>query len=523
MERKSPVKNLMADAFASDKGMVARAKKRFAPGGDVAQAGRTIAAVGGQRIKKVGDLMALKSERKASLERMQSLADKSSSVKLIQNKVFARDPEYTSCLAHGMENTARGLPYHLFLPAETALSPEDVFPNLRWGGRAIMVSPNKLLVDEIAQRFTRWEGFILEGAVQSVRTPILGVSIPGLGKPVHYVVARRVQLLKPGESTERFTYHVHLGRKNIEQEKYVVVKQVPTVDRVVSRLRSKFPDASLDDIRRRAMKFTEKIFPVFLTREAAMLKILQRDLPKPFCDRVPRCLGVEHDSKGLVRTLYMNWMRNGGEGLSQIDFAKQSCELLAVLHEKIGVIHLDLRLDNFVITENGVGFIDFGSAVRVGETFSDNSLLHTLFEEMMKTSQIQRMLYHMSENGLVTSDVLRSGLHKVDKAVDLFYLAVQMNKPHSNPDFKGLIHFNPKSLEARHLKRLTDEILRPPDENNIKYRTARDILTGLERVTQEIAAGREPEPLPAAAQEATDETVEERPHRTEHRAVRAVG
>ena len=467
--------------------------------------------------------MALKSERKASLERIQSLADKSSAVKLIQNKVFSHDPEYRASVAHGTENTGRGLPYHLFLPAETALSPEDVFPNLRWGGRAIMISPNELLVHEIAERFNRWEGFILEGQPRSIRSPICGISIPGFGKPVHYLVARKVQLLKPGESTERFTYHVHLARKDMDQEKYVVVKQVPTVDRVVSRLRSKFPDASLDDIRRRAMKFTEKIFPVFLTREAAMLKILQRDLPKPFCDRVPRCLGVEHDSKGFVRTLYMNWMRNGGEGLSQIDFARQSCELLTALHEKIGVIHLDLRLDNFVITENGVGFIDFGSAVRVGETFSDNSLLHTLFEEMMKTSQIQRMLYHMSENGLVTSDVLRGGLHKVDKAVDLFYLAVQINKPHSNPDFKGLIHFNPKSLEARHLKRLTDEILRPPDEHNVKYRTARDILAGLRQVEENIAAGQEPEAIPMSARDILESATEERPHRIEHRTVRAVG
>ncbi len=472
---------------------------------------------------KVGEPMASKTERKAALERLRVLADKSAAVQMIQKKVFARDAEYYESLAHGMENTDRGLPYHLFLPAETALTPEDVFPNLRWGGRAIMVSPNELLVQEIARRFTRWEGFILEGQPQRARMPILGLSIPGLGKPVYYLVARKVQLLKPGESTDRFTYHVHLARKDIEQEHYVVVKQVPTVDRVVSRLRAKFPDASLDDIRRRAMKFTEKIFPVFLTREAAMLKILQRDLPKPFCDRVPRCLGVEHDSKGFVRTLYMNWLRNGGEGVSQLDFARQSCELLTALHEKIGVIHLDLRLDNFVVTKQGVGFIDFGSAVRVGETFSDNSLLHTLFEEMMKTSQIQRMLYHMSENGLVTSDVLRHGLHKVDKAVDLFYLAVQINKPHSNPDFKGLIQFNAQSLEARHLKRLTDEILRPPDEHNVKYCSAKDILDGLNRAAVEIAAGREPEALPEPLPESMVEALADLPRHTERRAVRAVG
>ena len=49
MVEKSPVKNLMADAFASDKGMVACAMQRFAPGGDVVQTGLTIAAVRSSR------------------------------------------------------------------------------------------------------------------------------------------------------------------------------------------------------------------------------------------------------------------------------------------------------------------------------------------------------------------------------------------------------------------------------------------------------------------------------------------
>ncbi len=472
--------------------------------------------------------MAMKNEDKASLQRIRNLSEKSADVKLIQNKVFARDAEYHNSVSHGMENIERGLPYHLFLPAETALSPEDVFPNLRWGGRAIMVSPNALLINEVAQRFTRWEGFVLEGAPQVQRAPIFGIPIPGMGRPVHYLVARKVQLIKPGESTERFTYHVHLARKNIGQESYVVAKHVPTVDRVVSRLRTRFPDASMDDLRRRALKFTEKIFPVFLTREAAMLKILSRDLPKPFCDRVPRCLGVEHDSKGFVRTLYMNWMRNGGEDISQLDFTRQSYELLTALHDTIGVIHLDLRLDNFVKTQSGVGFIDFGSAVRVGEAFADNSLLHTLYEEMMRTSQIQRMLYHMSENGQVTSDVLRGGVHKVDKAVDLFYLAVQVNKPHSNPDFKGLIRFNAKSLEARHLKKITDDILRPPDTKNVLYRSAKDVLKALDRIADDVAAGREPPDTAAPAANAAPESptfdaVDELPDISNHRVMRAIG
>jgi serine/threonine protein kinase len=71
-----------------------------------------------------------------------------------------------------------------------------------------------------------------------------------------------------------------------------------------------------------------------------------------------------------------------GRPLTQLEFARQSAELLAALHDAAGVMHLDLRLDNFVITDHGVGFVDFGSAVRVGEEFPEASLLSNLFVRM---------------------------------------------------------------------------------------------------------------------------------------------
>lgn len=418
----------------------------------------------------------------------------------IKERRFARDAEYVQAdsVTHEIDKTEdRGLPYHAFLPADKRYGPEEAFSMIRWGGRVIVASENVNELRESAARYVKHEGFVVDTPPSEIKKAFFG--LPVFGKKYHYFVARRVQLLKPGESTDRFTYSVQLAsRRSGNDVEYVVMKQVPTLDRVVSRLRQKFPDTPIDELRRRAMKFTEKIFPVFLSREAAMLKILQRDLPKPYCDRVPRCLGVEHDSKGFVRTLYMNWLRNGGRMLSQVEFARQATELLQVLHEKAGVIHLDLRLDNFVITSNGVGFIDFGSAVRVGESFGDNTLLSTLFEEMMRTSQIQRMLYTMSEKGLVTSDVLCQGVHKVDKAVDLFYLAYQMNTPHQNPDFVGLVKYDPRSMEARHIKRFTSEILRPEDHADSPYKTASDILHGLAQVEKDIEAGAEAcDPAPA--------------------------
>ncbi len=178
----------------------------------------------------------------------------------------------------------------------------------------------------------------------------------------------------------------------------------------------------------------------------------------------------------------MNWLRNGGRPLSQMEFAHQSADLLRVVHDLAHIIHLDLRLDNFVITENGVGFVDFGSAVRENENLSENALLSTLFDELMRTSQIQRMLSQMTVSGHVTSEIIRNSHQKIDKAIDFFYLAVQFGSPHSNPELADLIRYDPESREARDLARLTGEILRPADPANPTFRSAKDILHGIERM-----------------------------------------
>ncbi len=73
-----------------------------------------------------------------------------------------------------------------------------------------------------------------------------------------------------------------------------------------------------DVIEKRARKFSDKIFPVFLTREAAILKIVNRDLPEAYRDRVPRLLKWRRMSEDMRRRLHLSWLRNGGEPLSQI-------------------------------------------------------------------------------------------------------------------------------------------------------------------------------------------------------------
>ena len=172
--------------------------------------------------------------------------------------------------------------------------------------------------------------------------------------------------------------------------------------------------------------------------------------------------------------------------MSHLEFARQSMDLMRILHTTVRLIHMDLRLDNFVVTEEGVGFVDFGSAARVGENFEVNPLLRSLFTEMLSSSQIQKDLARLRDRGRVTSKLFINSYQKVDQAVDLFYGVLQMNLPHANPDFRGLVKYEPRSRAARGLGLLTNEVLRPRDPGNPPFRTARDVLRGIEALAKTI-------------------------------------
>ncbi len=371
----------------------------------------------------------------------------------------------------------RGPKYYLFATPDEPHEPEDVFPRLRWGGQLVFVSLDGRRTRDLARRYAA-QGFALEAGPAHLRCGRLPFFSPRL----HYFVARKVRLVPPGQDTERFTYDVRLEPPADGSRRSVVCKSVPEFESVLTRLRRRFPNVAPALLERRARKFVERIFPTFLTREAGTLMLLQDSLPSPYCLRVPRVIDVERDAHGLVRRLRMNWLRNSGPALTQLEFARQGADLLRVIHDVGHIIHLDLRLDNFVITEDGVGFVDFGSAVRDDEDLSGNPLLGTLFEDLMRTSQIQRMLERMTASGAVTSEILKRGCHKVDKAVDCFFLAVQFNSPHANSELAGLIEYDPRGEEARALMNLTRLVLRPPDPARPIFRCARDILAGVERL-----------------------------------------
>jgi len=393
-------------------------------------------------------------------------------------RLLRDDPEYRR-FAHA-HPSRDGLADFLFATPAEAHGPEHVFKRLRWGGLCLFASPHRKQVAELAERYRHY-GFLVEHGPTYIREG-WRLPIPFLSKKIYAFVARKTELIPPGEITQRFTYQVQLAHHGDPDEPIVVQKQVPSLESVIERLSKKHPDYPAKGLEKLARKFTDKIFPTFLTREAGILLILQEHLPEPYDKRVPRLIDMEKDERGFVRKLRMNWLRNGGEPLSHMEFARQSADLLRVLHDIPRIIHLDLRLDNMVITPHGVGFVDFGSAVRENEDLSRNPLLQSLFGELMRTSQIQRMMEQMTLSGQVTSQVIKSGCHKPDKAADFFYLALQFNSPHNNPDLAGLIDYDPNSRAARDLSTLTAQILRPADPAAPAFRSAKDILHGIERI-----------------------------------------
>ena len=353
-------------------------------------------------------------------------------------------------------------------------APEDVFPRLTWGGQLLIVTRDRARLDQVAQRYARHDCFDLETPPARV-----GRGVKLWAPRRHYALIRRVTLLAPGQHTDRSTFDVRLVRDERLGPGYVVRKQVPTHRRVGARLHERFPDATADLLLSRATKLVSKVFPVFLTREAGFLQVLAKELPPEYRDRVPRALGMEKAADGTVKRLYMTWLRMDRAPMQQLEFALQATELLAAVHDVAKVIHLDLRLDNMVISDGQVCFIDFGSSVQVNEKVDRNPMLHSLFEEMMNTSQIQRTMGRMKDTGRLTSDVLLSAHGKMDRAVDMFYLSLQITHPVSNPELRHLIQYEKGGPVATAIKGLVAEILRPPNPERPRFISAADVHRGL--------------------------------------------
>jgi hypothetical protein len=86
----------------------------------------------------------------------------------------------------------------------------------------------------------------------------------------------------------------------------------------------------------------------------------------------------------------------------------------------------------------------------------------------------------------VTSQVLTQSQRQAEPAADIFYLAVQIDHPHSNPYMRELVRYEPQSREAKLISQLVEQVLRPLDAHNPTYRTASDMLHGLHDIRRQL-------------------------------------
>ena len=324
-------------------------------------------------------------------------------------------------------------------------------------------------------------------------------------RPRRVAVLRKVLLDPPHRLTARHSYDVRLVPDPTAPDDpaapWVVLKRVPTVEGAMDRLVQTCPTMAPERVRVVAEKLVRRVFPLFLTREAAFLKLLQRDLPEALRPRTPRLLKFETGDDGLVRSIHMTWLRMGGRPISQIDFARQSAELLHALHEHVGVMHLDLRLDNYVMTPHGVGFVDLGTAIRLGERLDTNPVIKTLSRETLEASEINARLRRQQRKGLVTAPMFERCHAPARPAFDLFAWATNITRPHDNPDLRGLVGFDPDSEEALRLSRLRRDIVRPAEGKPPRFRGIHDVCVELGLT----------EPRPRRAPAATKPVVMPRP------------
>lgn len=394
-------------------------------------------------------------------------------------QVFSADEEYRVFSNGGGE-----LPDFIFATSRDEHDPNCIFPRLRWGGMFVYAAESPNEVKAIARRFAEF-GFVLEKPDQTLAD---GWKFwPLIRRHVHYFGARKVLHVPKGGLTDRFTFEVELSVcHEVHKGKHVVTKRIPSVEWVANRLRRRNPDFLENEVQKRAQGLIRNILPIFLTREVALMRRLQEYLPPNYRRRVPHCVHFEQDERGYVNLLQVNWLRNGGEPISQLEFAIQSMDLLAAVHHKAGVAHLDLRMDNMVITPDGVGFIDFGNSVHDAEDIAGSPTLSRIFSELMRTTTVHKTMHRAIQTGHVTAPYFIDGLYKPTKPVDLFYLVFQFNTPHDNPDLKDLILYEANSKEDYELSRLARRLFAPESLDPGKTYTAQHVYNALRTIQKRL-------------------------------------
>lgn len=342
---------------------------------------------------------------------------------------------------------------------------DALFDALRWGGQVLILGDSADAVAACRQGFAGRAGWCCEQP--DVLPPPRSVGGKGLA---HLCTVRKVGLEPPGRLTARHSYEVSLVHRPDRNHPYpgrgsagwAVEKRVPTHDETLARLIQTHPTLAPDQAKSVVKWLVKTAFPLMLTRETAFLQRLYKRMPAHLSGRTPQLLKMEKDERGLVRRIHMDWLRQGGETLPQVEFARQAAEMLAAAHHDAGLLHLDVRLGNLVVTERGVGLIDFGSSVMVGEDLSANRTVEKVIRRTLESSEVTDNLKRHRRKGLLGNPLLDGLPYPPGPGFDLFALATCMTRPHELPDFRGLIAFRAGSPEAVRVSQLRRRVLRRP-------------------------------------------------------------
>lgn len=374
-------------------------------------------------------------------------------------------PNATERRRHALSETQAheaGVRDFLIVQADAPPPEEHLFDTLRWGGQLLIVGPHAQAVTDCRQRFAHSRSWCCEQP-EHLPPP---QPVPGAAA-VHLCTVRKVGIELPGRLTARHSYEVSLVHRPGPEHTplgpgsagWAVEKRVPTHEETRARLIQTHPTiapAQADGVVRWLVKTA---FPLMLTRETAFLRRLQKYMPGHLAGRTPELLELHKDDRGLVNRIHMTWLRQGGETLTQIDFAQQAAEMLSAAHRHAGLMHLDVRLGNLVVTDLGVGLIDFGSSVMVDEDLSANRTVQKVIGRTLEASEITDNLQRHRHKGLLGNPLFDPLPTPPTVGFDLFALATCMTRPHDLADFRGLVAFEANSPDAIALSRLRRRVL----------------------------------------------------------------
>jgi len=190
------------------------------------------------------------------------------------------------------------------------------------------------------------------------------------------------------------------------------------------------------------------------------------------------------DSSGQAESIDMYWLRPGTGSISHLDFAHEAATIVQAIHESSGVIHLDLRLDNFVISHDGVCLVDFGNALRLDENLENKPLLQNLINEVLKNSATRRDLKQLLSSKKINSVAFEQAIANPGVHTDVFYLALQISRSKYTNELADLIKANEPCDASKRLTSLADSFLRPRNAKHAQWKTSRDLLRGVKRLHQ---------------------------------------